>query len=502
MLRLQVLAALPWSWPVSVAPIPAGGNATAVDSSCLNPLSDNYLDCCDEYGVALKPYWVLVVSSFIFAFLLGTTKSTQLLRAQIEAEVPERRVAKAAERKAKAASGRCWACWACCGSRWICCESRCPTWFECWFGAGTAVLTSKAKAAGIEARAADAKAKAALWRQWKVDSSCCRDSRWCCRDDAPEQTFVDDDAVWQSGRRFGTWSWHCTQSAQRMCGPRFAAAAAAAAAVQQNAEFEAALALATQKRDYWVWFILGIQLIHAIVSTMMLVLELRARGLQGWELYQAATLLSFNSTLGSYVAAVYGVWLHMGAAVTKSEPAKKFRELWAEEILNHRNRVPDKCPDRKPYAAVLWCATMGAGGIGACASYTNVYPGLVLFLPYVLAGVMAATCFGVTAGALLGMPRVIFGENTAPEGSYLKSAGEALAQTYCILFITAMFVTAVTVSFQFYAGVRWDQAIVNDWEVCTTLYLCLDPTLALLCANLVRHQLTGALIHMHTWYST
>jgi len=62
---------------------------------------------------------------------------------------------------------------------------------------------------------------------------------------------------------------------------------------------------------------------------------------------------------------------------------------------------------------------------------------------------------------------VTFGKNTAPEGSYLWSAGEALAQTYCILFITALIVTAVTVSFQFYAGVRWDQAIVNDWEVRT-----------------------------------
>ena len=94
-------------------------------------------------------------------------------------------------------------------------------------------------------------------------------------------------------------------------------------------------------------------------------------------------------------------------------------------------------------------------------------------------------CLGVTAGAMLGMPGVMFGKNTAPEGSYLWSAGEALAQTYCILFITAIFVTAVTVSFQFYAGVRWDQAIVNDWEV---------RTMPCFGANSARHQLlTGAL---------
>ena len=310
-LHVQVIAALPWIWPVSVASIPAGGNTTDA-GSCLDPDSDHYLDCCDEYGVALKPYWILVVSSLIFAFLLGTPKSTLLLRAQIEAELPERQVAKALKEEAKAAGHH--------PGRWVYCASCCPSSLDYCVGTGTAERASKAKAKGVEAKAAEALPRAARWTQWKEDFSCCRDIQWCCPDYAAEQ-------------------------------PRVAAA-------RPNAEIEAALTKKTQKRDRWVWFALGIQLLHAIVSTIMLVLELRARGLQGWELYQAATLLSFNSTLGGYLAAVYGVRLHMGAPATESGPAKTVRELWAKQIRDHRDRVPDKCPDRKPYNAVIWCASV------------------------------------------------------------------------------------------------------------------------------------------------
>ena len=159
----QVLGVLPWVWPVSTAPDPAGGNTTA-GGSCLDPDSDNYLDCCDEYGVALKPYWVLLVSAFIFAFLLGTTKTNARLKAQINTELPARRSAQVARRAAAKKRGRCCK-WVCCVSRcpsWFDCWARCPTvtWFDCWVDkkSRTARLIAKAKRKGKEARAADAAA--------------------------------------------------------------------------------------------------------------------------------------------------------------------------------------------------------------------------------------------------------------------------------------------------------------------------------------------------------
>ena len=57
------------------------------------------------------------------------------------------------------------------------------------------------------------------------------------------------------------------------------------------------------------------------------------------------------------------------------------------------------------------------------------------------------------------------GFNNVPEGTILKSAGEALAQTVWILVATGYFVTAATLTVQYYDGVPWEQAIVNDWEV-------------------------------------
>ena len=41
----------------------------------------------------------------------------------------------------------------------------------------------------------------------------------------------------------------------------------------------------------------------------------------------------------------------------------------------------------------------------------------------------------------------------------------AAERTVNVLVATGVSVTAVTVAFQFYAGVPWDQAMLNDWEV-------------------------------------
>ena len=267
----QVLAALPWVWPVSVAPTPAGGNTTDA-GSCLDPDSDNYLDCCDEFGVALKPYWVLLVSAFIFTLLLGTTKSTPQLIKQIEAELPQRRAATVAKRKAVAARGRC--------CRWVCCASRCPLSLDYWVGTGTADRASKAKTKGIEAKAAETEAMEALWRPWRKGQT-----TWA--------------TAWM-----GCWCSCCCWVVTRRHyadQPR----AASQGTLKEKAE-------PAGPRDRWVWLILGIQLLHAIGSTALLVVELRARGVQGWELFQAATLLSSNSSLGGFLAAAAASGIRMG----------------------------------------------------------------------------------------------------------------------------------------------------------------------------------------------
>ena len=460
-------AVLPWIWPVSVASDPAG-------DSCLDPGSDSYLDCCDEYGVALKPYWVNVVSAFIFAFLLGTTKTNRRLTEQINAELPAKRAAQAARRAAAKKRGRC--------CRWVCCVSRCPSWFDCWarcptvtwfdcwvdYGTPTANLIADAKAKEKDAKQAKNAADDELW------------TRGCC----------------------GWCFWGCCGDDQRILIFSYDAAAAIENQVISSLDVKAALAKARKDRDRWVWFIVGIQLVFAYVSTMVLVGELRARGLQGWELYQAATLLSSNSTLGGFLAAALGVTLRVASAdLAQVQAFNRAADLSfgaASDEVRDRQDTKDDIP--AIFSAVSKCAALGAGGIGACASLTHIAPGLVLFMPYILAGFSAVLCFGLAVGWMLGMPRVMVGKNSAPEGTVLRSAGEALAQTVWILAATGSIVTAATVTVQYYAGVPWEQAIANDWEVRALLRFL---TFTLLCAgtNLRNPRLVPQLQPLSALYS-
>jgi len=428
----QVLGVLPWVWPVSTAPDPAGGNTTA-GGSCLDPDSDNYLDCCDEYGVALKPYWVLLVSAFIFAFLLGTTKTNDGLREQIKQEGREKRAALAARREAAKKRGFCCRR-VCCVSRLpFDCWARCPpvTWFDCRVkNTATAELISKAKDTGKVARIADAEARDAEWTQ-----GCCgRCFKGCCGDDATD-------------------------------------AAAAVETEDDKKEIEAALLEACKDRNQWVWCIVGIQMLVAIVSTAMLVVELRTRGIQGWELYQAVTLLSYNSTLGSFLAATLGIRLRFGVVtifkiITGVKDgvdidATIFDAVRSEDDIGHANSVD--------IVAIFDCfssrASIAAGGIGICTAITHISVGTFLFLPYIAAGFLFTACFGFVVSRMLTMPGVACGKNEVPERTILNSAGEALSHTVWILVATGYFVTAATLTVQYYDGVPWEQAIVNDWEV-------------------------------------
>jgi len=227
------------------------------------------------------------------------------------------------------------------------------------------------------------------------------------------------------------------------------------------------------------------------------VVELRARGIQGWELYQAVTLQSFNSTLGSFLAAALGVKLRVHL-ITSRETAPATPSLLGEHQLTRVRHVEHvvsellkslwrwiegvvSCDTAKLqpsqrlrdvntiFDAVSSRALMGAGGIGACAAITHILPGSFVFAPYILAGMLFTACFGVAVGWMLTMPGVAcMVENKVPEGTFLNSAGEALAQTVWIMVATGYFVTSATLTVQYYAGVPYGQAIVNDWEARTS----------------------------------
>ena len=158
--------------------------------------------------------------------------------------------------------------------------------------------------------------------------------------------------------------------------------------------------------------------------------------------------------------------------------------IWFGDERANEIRAKEAERDHEPFIAVTLGAAVGAGGLGAGALFTNVLPGMVLFAPYVIAVMLIPVwVLGLGLGCTAGQLR-----NPAPPGTWLHSTAEAIAKTMLILMITAMFVTAATVSTQFYAGVRWDQAIVNDWEVRT--FASIRP-----CASLAHHQLIGALLH-------
>ena len=175
--------------------------------------------------------------------------------------------------------------------------------------------------------------------------------------------------------------------------------------------------------------VLAVQAVLAIASGIMIAVD--TSHLAGWDRHQAMVFLGANSTFGSFLAAI-------GASASQSTDERKAGTQFV----------------------IVWVTMVCGGGFFVGAFMTHYVPGVVVFAPLTLLG-----AGGIHSGGMLCVPR-----------PFVK-----VSQPISLVFAcTLAYLSQTTMMFQLYSGVRWDEAIVNDWNARSAdkYFACVERQLA------------------------
>jgi hypothetical protein len=350
------------------------GNIT----SCLDRRSPNYLNCCKEYGISMKPYWLLLLQPVMLALL------TDIIPVVLTVVVP-------------ACLAECWA---------ICQRSRHKYTPHRHSKSNNTVPPEDYVSYAAPLVQSEHDTEKVTENEMNDETTSCGSSWFkfmaCCMNRMPSSLMVGIAIV-------------------------------------------------------------IVEALMAFVGSYAIIIGRTHGGVEDWDGYSATVMLLMNSGLGSVIFAfttrAFSV-IQPGIAQDDDEPQDGEEPFWGGDNVG---RAAENRALVGLAAFICFLLLFIFTGFGIAGFWTHIVPGLVVFIPMLTAAVLLS--FFCKEVVLAFMVRCVHTQIASDVEDREPGDMLVLTLTYTLFYTpvaAVVWIITPTLMFQFYDGVSWTDAIVND----------------------------------------